>query len=149
MKTLRLQQHVYFDVLLEELKLGKRVRIQVRGRSMHPFLRHEVDFVWLCSPSCKSLRIGSIVLACLPDSDRYVLHRVVARTGDRLTLQGDAHRWEQESCYMSDVLACVEVVEHGARYIEMNHLFWVVLMSLWCKFLSCRKAMVMILKQIG
>ncbi len=146
MKTKSIRQHTFFCALLADLQAGRRVRIEVSGRSMQPCLRHKQDYVWLSASTDGALQVGNIVLAYLPLSQRYVLHRVVKRMGDNLTLQGDAHRCEQEACVVSDVLARVEVIERGEHSYVMRNWFWAVAATLWSKYLLLRKGVVRLLK---
>jgi len=67
--------------LIEE---GHEVLMIPKGISMLPFIRGEKDHVRLCKPG--KLQVGNIVLAYI--DGRYVLHRIYALKGDRITLMG-------------------------------------------------------------
>lgn len=104
------------DVLLNEvarlLAEGREVVITPKGRSMLPFIRGEVDQVKLCQPG--SLRVGDIVLAYF--ENRHVLHRIVAISGDMITLMGDGNLKGTEQGARKDVVGkVVEIITPDHR----------------------------------
>ena len=66
------------------------MKIAVRGKSMLPVLSDgdEIE-IRLCDPA--EARPGDVVL--VRDGDLHVVHRLLARRGDRVLTQGDAVRW--------------------------------------------------------
>ncbi len=82
---------------------GGRVVITVTGGSMVPALLHQRSQVEL--EAAGDIRVGHIVLVRRGDGS-LVLHRVVKRQGDTLTLNGDAQIWI-EQVDASQVLAKV------------------------------------------
>lgn len=87
------------DVVVSLLKEGKVVKIPVRGNSMRPYLVHERDFVIL--QQSDDLKVGDSVLAEVSPA-HYVLHRIVAISGEQVTLRGDGN-FATESCEKQDV----------------------------------------------
>ena len=79
------------DVLLGEvaavLQEGREAVIVPTGNSMLPFIRGGVDRVVL--RRCPDVAVGDIVL--MHAGGRYILHRIIARKGDSLTLMGDGN----------------------------------------------------------
>lgn len=96
------------DILLAEvgtlLEEGRDVKLTPLGNSMLPFIVGGKDSVTL--RKLPEIKIGDIVLAHLADT-RYVLHRVVAIDGDRLTLMGDGNLVGTEPCKKSDILGTI------------------------------------------
>lgn len=92
-------------ILLGEVKSllaeGKDVVIPTKGNSMLPFIRGDKDSVRL--ELRQDVNPGDIVLAMLRPG-HYVLHRVAARDGDRLTLHGDGNLRGNEVCTAGDVV---------------------------------------------
>lgn len=68
---------------------GYQVTIPLRGNSMRPYLEDGRDKAVLVTPD-KELRVGDAVLALLP-TKRYVLHRIVDISGEKITLLGDGN----------------------------------------------------------
>lgn len=83
---------------------GERVVISVKGYSMRPFLEHLRDKVEL-SP-WTDVRVGDAVLAEIA-AGHFVLHRIIRRDGDRLTLKGDGNLRGEEHCTLADVRGVV------------------------------------------
>ena len=95
---------VFLPFVLDELKQhpDKTATINLRGRSMRPFLEHERDKALLALPK-EAPRKGDAVLAEISPG-HYVLHRIVSIDGDRLTLRGDGNL-SDEHCRLEDIRA--------------------------------------------
>lgn len=76
---------------------------------MRPFIEGDSDSVVLSS--APSVRVGDILLCCV--EGKYVLHRLTAVDGERLTLMGDGNLRGEEHCLRDDVIA--RVVEIRTR----------------------------------
>lgn len=102
-------------LVMEEVKRivgeGKNVLLPVAGRSMRPFIVGDRDRAEL-HPVGGQLVKGNAVLAWA-DGNHYVLHRIVAIDGERLTLEGDGNVGLKEYCNRSDVIARAEWVVDG------------------------------------
>lgn len=85
---------------------GREAIILPTGNSMLPFIRGGVDRVLLYR--APGVDVGDIVLVCI--GGRYLLHRVVAREGETLTLMGDGNVRGQEHCRCADVLGTVREI---------------------------------------
>ena len=99
------------DIVLEEagalLAEGREVCITPKGNSMQPFIRGDRDTVTL--KKLPEVKVGDIVLARLP-SGAYVMHRIVERDGDSLTLMGDGNIRGTEKCTTGDVMGTVVLI---------------------------------------
>lgn len=99
------------EIMLAEvgalLQEGRDVQLTPLGNSMLPFIIGGKDSVTL--RKLPEIEVGDIVLARLTDT-RYVLHRVIAVDGDRLTLMGDGNLVGTEPCKKSDILGTVITV---------------------------------------
>ena len=82
---------------------GKTVTFRVHGFSMRPFLDNGRDEVILDAPNREELKRGDVVLAEIAPQV-YVLHRLIHRDGDYLTLKGDGNAYGTESCQVKDVI---------------------------------------------
>lgn len=114
------------EVLLGEvaavLREGREAVIAPSGSSMRPFIRGGKDRVVL--RRTESVSPGDIVLARI--GAHYVLHRVIAREGERLTLMGDGNLRETESCTADDILgSAVEIIRpDGSRRTPGKGRLW-------------------------
>lgn len=91
------------------LREGHEVVFTPEGQSMRPFIHGGQDSVTLVQPS--RLTVGDILL-CEPTPHQYVLHRLIAIDGERLTLMGDANLQGTEHCAPCDVIGKVITITH-------------------------------------
>lgn len=101
-----------------------------KGRSMLPFIREGVDKVRL--GRVEGLRKGDIVLAYF--DSRYLLHRIYALDGERITLMGDGNLQGKEYCSKADVKAVVKEIVTREGRVRQPGRAW-----LWRNTLGCRK----------
>ena len=102
-KNIPLENRLFFPVIVEYIKDGHTVTINLRGNSMRPFLESERDRAMLSRP--ENLGIGDPVLAEI-EPGHYVLHRIRKMEGDNVTLMGDGNL-NCEYCKVSDFRAGV------------------------------------------
>jgi len=107
------------------LQTQPAVILPVKGNSMLPFIIGDIESVELVLPT--SLHVGDIVLAWVTPSQTlnlppdeayhlYVVHRIIAIDGQRLTLMGDGNTAGTESCQVSDVDAlATHVIDRRER----------------------------------
>ena len=94
------------------LRDGREAVIIPTGNSMLPFIRGGVDRVVLHREP--DVAVGDIVLVRI--GEHYILHRVIAREGDALTLMGDGNLAGTERCSAADVLGAVsEIIRPSGR----------------------------------
>ena len=86
---------------------GMAVTMLVKGRSMLPFILGGQESAVLTQPG--EIKTGDVVLARI-DGRRYVLHRVMEVSADRVVLMGDGNIRGQEVCRPEDVLARADEV---------------------------------------
>jgi hypothetical protein len=106
------------EILIPEvgrlLAEGREVEMRPKGNSMLPFIRQEKDNVVLKKKD--KVEKGDIVLVDL--GGRYVLHRIIAEDGERLTLMGDGNVRGTESCTKDKVLGTVvKIVRPGGKSV--------------------------------
>ena len=113
------------------LSEGREVQIRMKGHSMRPLLRSERDQVVLtpCTDPAR-LRPGDVVLfRCC---GRHILHRIVRRDGDRLTLAGDGNYRITEQCTTRDVAGiAVRVIRASGRVVGCDSPGWQLRSRLW------------------
>lgn len=101
MRTVRVPNEIMIPQVKESIDAGHTATIRVRGNSMRLFLKDGRDKVVLAP--CDEVKVRDVVLAEVA-SARYVLHRVIAKRGDRLVLMGDGNVRGTESCAVGDVI---------------------------------------------
>lgn len=109
------------QIIREAVRLvdeGLAVTMLVKGRSMLPFILGGQESAVLTQPG--DIRPGDVVLARI-DGCRYVLHRVMEVSADKVVLMGDGNIRGQEICRTSDVLARAdEVVGADGRHRRLD-----------------------------
>lgn len=128
------------DVLMPQvaqfLAEGHTVTLPLKGNSMRPFLCHLRDKALLVRP--EKFDVSDPVLAEVSPG-HYVLHRIVAIDGDRVTLRGDGNM-ATETCRRSDVIALAKAFYRKGRttpdYISSSK--WRLYSWIWMNILPIR-----------
>lgn len=113
------------EVLLEDaaalMNEGREVTMKPLGCSMLPFIRGGRDSVRM--KKMPDVAVGDMLLVRL-EGPRYVLHRLIAVDGERLTLMGDGNLAGTETCTKADVLGTVVAIERGSRVVKPGNGLW-------------------------
>lgn len=113
----RLKDNKIIEEAVKLVEEGICVTLPVDGRSMLPFIIGGKDSVILEKP--RKAEIGDIVLAWV-EQCRYVVHRIIAITGDEVTLMGDGNIRGTEQCRLDDIKATITyVVDEKNRRINI------------------------------
>ncbi|MBQ8095543.1 MAG: S24/S26 family peptidase [Prevotella sp.] len=104
MKVLQVQNEVFLPAVIERLKEypEKTATINLRGRSMRPFLEDGRDKAMLQLP-LQPCQVGDAVLAEIAPG-HFVLHRIISIEGNAVTLRGDGNM-NVEHCRVEDIRA--------------------------------------------
>lgn len=118
-----MEPETYFGMVGGLLAEGKDVEMTPKGNSMLPFIKGGRDSVVLTKPF-RAFEVGDIVLAKV--GDRFIMHRVFAVEGKKLTLMGDGNICGTEHCASDDVIALVTEIhkENGKKVIPGKAVFW-------------------------
>lgn len=127
------------------LREGKPYAIYVKGYSMRPFIEHTRDRVFL--EKRDTYNIGDAVLAQIAPG-HYVLHRIIEKQGDNLTLQGDGNLKGVELCRESDVSGVVTQYIRPNRIIPADDPKLVRRIKLWRKLRPIRRYLLLIYNSI-
>lgn len=124
---------------------GLAVTLLVKGRSMLPFILGGQDSAVLTRPG--ELRPGDVVLARI-DGRRYVLHRIIEVSADRVVLMGDGNIRGQEICRPEDVLARAdEIVAADGTHRRLDTPKALRRARLWRRLLPVRRWLLAIYKR--
>lgn len=127
------------------LREGKPYAIYVKGYSMRPFIEHTRDRVFL--EKSDTYNIGDAVLAQIAPG-HYVLHRIIEKQGDNLTLQGDGNLKGVELCKEGDVSGVVTQYIRPNRIIPADDPKLVRRIKLWRKLRPIRRYLLLIYNSI-
>lgn len=128
------------QIIQEAVRLvneGLEVTMLVKGSSMLPFILGGLDSVALTKPG--NVHEGDVVLARIGGS-RYVLHRVMEVTPDRVELMGDGNIRGREICRPEDLLArAVAVIGTDGHRRQLDTPGAMRKARLWRKLLPIRR----------
>ena len=123
------------------LREGKPYAIYVKGYSMRPFIEHTRDRVFL--EKRDNYNVGDAVLAQI-EPGHYVLHRIIEKQGEKLTLQGDGNLRAVETCRMQDVSGVVTQYIRPHRTIPSDDPKLVSRIRLWRRLRPMRRFLLFI-----
>ena len=127
------------------LNEGKPYAIYVKGYSMRPFIEHTRDRVFL--EKRDTYNVGDAVLAQIAPG-HYVLHRIIEKEGDNLTLQGDGNVKGVELCKEQDVSGVVTQYIRPHRIIQADDPKLIRRIKLWRKLRPIRRYLLFIYKAV-
>lgn len=102
-KEVQFANAVLLPEIVKMIEEGHTVTLRLRGFSMRPFLEDNRDKALLTKPT--NVKTGDPVLAEIAPG-HFVLHRIVAIDGQKVTLRGDGNL-SDEHCRLSDIRASV------------------------------------------
>ncbi len=127
---------------------GESITLLSKGRSMLPFIVGERDSVTL-TPIGDAIEIGDILLAKIPLTKRYLIHRVIKIEGDRVTLMGDGNILLTEECQRQDIVARVTAIVTPNRVVDPYSKSQLRYASLWRTLRPIRRYLLFIMRICG
>ncbi len=124
---------------------GEKVTIMTKGSSMLPFIKGERDSVLLVKPSEPA--VGMIVLAQV-GKGAYVLHRIIAVDGDKVTLMGDGNIRGCERCRKKDVVAQAVRILRPDKEIDCLSRGHLVKARVWRSLLPLRRWILAVMRRL-
>lgn len=145
MKKVVLTNEVLLPEVVRLLKEDELVTLRVKGNSMVPFIVGERDSVVL--GRVERLKLGDIVLAQLADG-RFVIHRIIAITLDRIVLMGDGNRYATENCIRKNISGIVMRIIRNGKVIECDSLSERCKVKLWNYLKPVRRYLLAVYKRM-
>ena len=122
-------------LIRECIDSGKKVNMRVTGMSMYPLLRNRSDTVVL--EKADRVKKYDIVLHQRSE-DTYILHRIIKKKGDVLTIAGDFEVQKEHPVYTSQVLARVVGFVRNGKYHDASELFFKIYGFIWVAIFPLR-----------
>ena len=143
---IELPNEAFLPVVAESVAEGHTAIIAVKGYSMRPFLEHLRDKVKLEYCPAADLKVGDAVLAEI-SRGHFVLHRIIKKEGDMVTLMGDGNIRGTEHCSVSEVRARVrEYIRPGGHVIKADDPALCRMIRWWRRLLPIRRYLLFIYK---
>lgn len=140
MRTIEIPNEILIPKVKEVIDRGATATLRVKGHSMRIFLSNGRDLVTLVAPERENLRVGDVVLAEIQPKV-YVLHRIIQRTQDQLTLMGDGNVGTTEACTIKDVIGIVTLFYRKGRTKpdSVNGWKWKTYSRIWLTLTPIRR----------
>ncbi len=140
MRTIEIPNEILIPKVKEVIDRGATATLRVKGHSMRIFLSNGRDLVTLVAPERENLRVGDVVLAEIQPKV-YVLHRIIQRTQDQLTLMGDGNVGTTETCTINDVIGIVTLFYRKGRTKpdSVNGWKWKTYSRIWLTLTPIRR----------
>lgn len=126
----RVANEWFFAWVESEIGSGRSVRFRVKGNSMRPLLRNGKDEVVVEPCGREGVKRGDVIL--FRHAGRYVLHRIVRKTGSRYLVQGDGVCRFCEVCGDADIIGVMtRVCRPSGKQVETDSARWRLMSRLW------------------
>ncbi len=117
---------------------GKTVTLTVKGWSMNPFLSNMRDSITLGPWEDRQIRKGCVALV-LDTKGNYLIHRIIRRKGNIVTLMGDGNVAQTEQATLENVIAIMYEVERKGRKYTPKSFVWRTYSWIWDKLTPVRR----------
>jgi ribosomal protein S18 acetylase RimI-like enzyme len=107
------------ELLRAMIERGLPLRTRVRGFSMTPLIRDD-DVVTIVPVVGRDPRVGEVVACVLPEAEKLILHRVVAREGEGWLVRGDNCRESDGVVVGEGILGSITRVERNGRDVRFG-----------------------------
>lgn len=138
-------------LMMEEIRRlvseGRTATITVRGNSMNPFLVDRRDKMTLGGFVDNDIRRGAVVLFKDSTGD-YIIHRIVRRDGDVLTIKGDGNSKKVEKARVRDVIAVMHNIERKGCIYTPESRTWRVYSYIWMLLSPVRRILLGLWRRI-
>lgn len=132
-------------IIEESLKHNSDVRIYVKGYSMYPLFRSEIDSVRLTKVD--KVRRFSIVLY-RRESGQYVLHRILKCKSDRVGIAGDNEIELEYPVMKTQIIARVSGFWRKDKYYSCKNPLYRMYVLFWALIFPKRRKAIPILRKI-
>ena len=109
---------------------GKTVSISAKGYSMNPFIMHLRDQIVLGTWTDQDIKKGAVVLV-KDIRGCFIIHRIIKREGNMITLMGDGNIGITEKAHVKDIIALMHAVTKKGRTYSVKSLRWRLYSCLW------------------
>ncbi|MDR3273530.1 MAG: S24/S26 family peptidase [Flavobacteriaceae bacterium] len=123
---------LFFKEIENIISAGNEVELRVKGISMLPYLRSNIDIVILSPLKIRELKKGQIVL--FRYKGKHLLHRIIKINGEELVIQGDGN-FGREEARISDIIGVVTaVIRSNGKKVSVerfqDQIYWKIWIAL-------------------
>ena len=118
------------EQIRELIAEGKTVTLTVKGNSMNPFMVHLRDQITLGPWTDTDLKPGTVALV-KDIRGSYLIHRIIRRDAQGVTLLGDGNIGMTETATFDNVIGIMLSATRKGRVIQADSLCWKSYTWLW------------------
>ncbi|MBR5104597.1 MAG: S24/S26 family peptidase [Bacteroidales bacterium] len=138
MNTIIVDKKIMMEEIRTLISEGRTVELTAKGYSMNPFIMHLRDTIALGPWKDEDIRKGTVVLAQTTYGD-YVVHRIISRDGETVTLLGDGNIGITEKAHIKDIIGRMYSVKRKERTYKVKGLAWRLYSWLWMQITPVKR----------
>lgn len=117
---------------------GKTVTITLKGNSMNPFIVHLRDQMTLGPWKDEDIRKGTVALV-RDIHGNHLIHRIIKREGNKVTLLGDGNIGMTETATIDNVIGIMHTLTRKGRTYTPKSLTWRIYSAIWAFLTPVRR----------
>ena len=130
MKTIVKDKAIMMEEIRELIAEGRTVSLTVKGNSMNPFLVSMRDQMKLGPWKDQDIRKGCVALV-KDNRNNYLIHRIIERNGDTVTLLGDGNVGFTETATLDNIIGIMYSVTRKGHEWKSDSALWRFYSWLW------------------
>jgi hypothetical protein len=123
MKTIVKDKTIMMEEIRELISEGRTVSLTVKGNSMNPFLVSMRDQMKLGPWKDQDIRKGCVALV-KDNRNNYLIHRIIERNGDTVTLLGDGNVGFTETATLDNIIGIMYSVTRKGHEWKSDSALW-------------------------
>ncbi len=128
--------------MMEEIRVliseGQSVTLTVKGNSMNPFLVNLRDQVSLGPWEDEDIKKGTVALV-KDTRGIYLIHRIIKRNGNTITLLGDGNIKMYETATLENIIGIVYSIDRKGRRWSIDSFVWRAYSWIWMLLTPVRR----------
>ena len=128
--------------MMEEIRTlvseGKTVTLTVKGNSMNPFIVHLRDRMTIGPWKDEDIRKGTVALV-KDTRGNYVIHRIIRREEDSVTLLGDGNVGFTETATLDNIIGIMHNIDRKGRIWTSESAMWRLYSWFWMTLTPLRR----------
>jgi hypothetical protein len=138
MKTIVKDKAIMMEEIRELIAEGRTVSLTVKGNSMNPFLVSMRDQMKLGPWKDQDIRKGCVALV-KDNRNNYLIHRIIERNGDTVTLLGDGNVGFTETATLDNIIGIMYSVTRKGHEWKSDSALWRFYSWLWMMITPVRR----------
>ena len=137
-KTLIIDKAVMMEEIRQLVAEGMSATITVKGNSMNPFIEHLRDSITLGPWKDEDIRKGCVALV-KDTKGNYLIHRIISRKNDTITLIGDGNVGLYETAKTNEIIGIMHSITRKGRIYTPQTLSWRIYSAIWMALQPVRR----------